>query len=269
MTHEHEWVPRDIDAREQIRVAVGTAIAGRPPRRSVRAELPHTALASDEWRQDGREECFPRRLAHAAEPSGRVWSRSVSGTCQVQRRSPWPPPFPPPPPSGRLSPLFGSFIGTMAESDSSRACMSGLWLTAFPDRSPAAARDTREVSRFSCLSFPDVRGVSDYAGPAASSPVSLCGSVAFPRTDTVGARNEFYEAQYPAHPCPCLRFGCHLAATPARLGGKMESLLPSCGALSSPTICRFIPALLSPVSALSLRSPRRSWKVDFADVVQD
>ena len=27
------------------RVAVGTAIAGRPPRRSVRAELPHTALA--------------------------------------------------------------------------------------------------------------------------------------------------------------------------------------------------------------------------------
>jgi hypothetical protein len=28
-------------------VAVGTAIAGRPPHRSVRAELPHTAPTSD------------------------------------------------------------------------------------------------------------------------------------------------------------------------------------------------------------------------------
>ena len=177
---------------------------------------------------------------------GRVWPRSVSGTRQVQRRSPWPPPFPPPPPPGLLSPLFGSFIGTMAESDSSRACISGLWLAAFPDRSAAEAVDTREVSRFSCISFPDVRGVSDYAGPAASSRIALDGSVAFPRTDTVGTRNEIYEAQYPAHQCPCLCFECVLAAMPARLGVKMESLLPSRGALSSPTICRLIPALLSP-----------------------
>ena len=28
-------------------IAVGTAIAGRPPHRSVRAELPHTALTLD------------------------------------------------------------------------------------------------------------------------------------------------------------------------------------------------------------------------------
>src|ERR1035437_658392 len=32
--------------------AVGTTIADRPPHRSVRAELPHTAPTSDDWRQD-------------------------------------------------------------------------------------------------------------------------------------------------------------------------------------------------------------------------
>ena len=37
-------------------VAVGTAIAGRPPHRSVRAELPHTALTLDGWRQNERRD---------------------------------------------------------------------------------------------------------------------------------------------------------------------------------------------------------------------
>jgi hypothetical protein len=35
-------------------VAVGTALAGGPPRRSVRAELPHTALTSGAWRRSDR-----------------------------------------------------------------------------------------------------------------------------------------------------------------------------------------------------------------------
>ena len=36
------------------RVAVGTIIVDRPPRRSVRALLTHTALTSDAWRQSAR-----------------------------------------------------------------------------------------------------------------------------------------------------------------------------------------------------------------------
>ena len=32
---------------KSMTIAVGTAIAGRPPHRSVRAELPHTALTLD------------------------------------------------------------------------------------------------------------------------------------------------------------------------------------------------------------------------------
>src|SRR6266851_4685037 len=58
--------------------------------------------------------------------------------------------------------LFGCFIGTAAQSDSSLACVSGLWLFAFPDRSAGA--DAKEVSRFSCILFLDVPGVFDYAG---------------------------------------------------------------------------------------------------------
>jgi hypothetical protein len=45
-------LPQSRDSSERsfgiISVAVGTVIAGRPPHRSVRAELPHTAPTLDE-----------------------------------------------------------------------------------------------------------------------------------------------------------------------------------------------------------------------------
>jgi hypothetical protein len=44
----------------------------------------------------------------------------------------------------------------------------------------------------------------------------------------------------------CATRACRLTATCARLEARMESLFLSCRALSSPTICRFIPALLCP-----------------------
>ncbi len=59
--------------------------------------------------------------------------------------------------------LFGGFIGNMASCDSSGAFTSGLWLLAFPDRSPPAG-DAPEVSRFSCILLRGVPGVLDYAG---------------------------------------------------------------------------------------------------------
>src|SRR3954447_1724548 len=40
----------------RVSVAVGTALAGGPPRRSVRAELPHTALTSGVWRRSVRSD---------------------------------------------------------------------------------------------------------------------------------------------------------------------------------------------------------------------
>src|ERR1700685_3482512 len=57
------------------------------------------------------------------------------------------------------SSLFFWFIDTMARSDSSRACVSALWLCAFADRPRSVAgRGAPEVSRFSCLLFLSVRG---------------------------------------------------------------------------------------------------------------
>ena len=52
----------------------------------------------------------------------------------------------------------------------------------------------------------------------------------------------FSKFNSPAHRCPCLRFGRHLAMPPARLRAKMESLLLSCRTLSFPATCRFSPA---------------------------
>ena len=68
------------------------------------------------------------------------------------------------------SSLFGWFIGTTAQSDSSGACMLALWLWAFANRSRSwLDRDAPEVSRFSCMLFLSVRGFLDYAEPAGRS----------------------------------------------------------------------------------------------------
>ena len=66
--------------------------------------------------------------------------------------------------------LFGWFIGTIPESDSSETCLSAVWHNAFSDRSRLwLSREASEVSRFSCMLFLSVRGFSDYAGPACHS----------------------------------------------------------------------------------------------------
>src|ERR1700756_1052043 len=68
------------------------------------------------------------------------------------------------------SSLFVWFIDSMVRSDSSRACVSALWLCTLADRSRSlSGRGTPEVSRFSCMLFLSVHGFSDYAGPTARS----------------------------------------------------------------------------------------------------
>jgi hypothetical protein len=55
--HGIPWRLLGFRARHQLLpVTVGTTIAGRPPQRSVRAELPHTAPTSDEWRRNARQD---------------------------------------------------------------------------------------------------------------------------------------------------------------------------------------------------------------------
>jgi len=113
-----------------------------------------------------------------------------------------------------------SLVCALFSTTSAKAVASGLGFVAFPDRSACA--DTPGVSRFSCMLFFDVLGVSDYAGPGGSSRFERCSLVSPSRRHKrVGTRNEIYEAQYPAHRCLCLRFNYGLTTAPAKLDVRM------------------------------------------------
>src|SRR5260370_6152242 len=138
--------------------------------------------------------------------------------------------------------------------------MSALWLWAFTDRSrPWLGRDAPEISRFSCILFLSVPWFSDYAGPAGHSRSIATGRVAFPVGNKVQRPDfGFSKLNRPAHWYPYLRFSQHLAMLAARLGAKMDSLLPSCRTLSFPTTCRFIPAHVAVGTTIADRPPHRS-----------
>src|SRR5664279_2904037 len=143
------------------------------------------------------------------------------------------------------SSLFGWFIGTTAQSDSSGACMLALWLWAFANRSRSSLDpDAPEVSRFSCMLFLSVRGFLDYAGPADHSRLNAASRFAFLPlgTESAPCSSVFRSAIARPTNSPDLRFAQHLAMLIARLGAKMDSLLLSCTTLSFATTCRFIPA---------------------------
>src|SRR5271166_2818221 len=93
--------------------------------------------------------------------------------------------------------LFGGFIGTAAQSDSSPAYTSGVRLWAFPDRSPRG--NTEEVSRFSCMQFLSVPGVYDYAGPLTGSRYRRRVGGLPPLTTGSASRFRLFAAPYPAH----------------------------------------------------------------------
>src|SRR4051794_21123502 len=100
--------------------------------------------------------------------------------------------------------LFSWFIGTMARSDSSEACMSDFRFCIFSDRPrPRQGGGTPEVSRFSCMLFLSVRGFSDYAGPADHSRLTRPAVLPSPIRQKVGVLiDAFFEAQSPRPPIP-------------------------------------------------------------------
>jgi hypothetical protein len=153
---------------------------------------------------------------HTAQIRGTRVSRSVSGRCWAERCSPWPSPLSPDSAEDHFS-LFIWFIDAMAQSDSSEACASALWLWAFANRPRSVTgRGAPEVSRF-------VHVVSRRALV-----------LRLRRTDCMLAnrRKQSYclppsgksrrpdfplsKLNSPAHRYPCLRFERHLAMPPAR-----------------------------------------------------
>ena len=136
------------------RVAVGMPVAQHPPHRSVRegVQIRHKNIMV--------RFCFgsPQLLNPVAGFHGRLPLINYSLISSL----------PSPTSAGGRPLLFGWFIGTTPESDSSAACMSGVRPMAFPDR-PELSSGATEVSRFSCIRFLSVRGVYDYAGPGGDS----------------------------------------------------------------------------------------------------
>ena len=93
-------------------IAVGTAIAGRPPHRSVRAELPHTAppLGSDV-----RDVAIPTCRSHAFRKVTHSLG-SVSSTSAKLHNMPSDGPFSSTDSATGVPALFVSFSGTMEPS---------------------------------------------------------------------------------------------------------------------------------------------------------
>src|ERR1035437_9061932 len=153
--------------------AVGTTIADRPAHRSVRAELPHTAPTSDEWRQGA-----PWRTP--LDPWALV-PRSVSGACRVLRRSPWPAPFPPHPPPRRL-PLCSAASSVLWRSQppprrTRPACGYSPSRTGLLPQTPRRSTGSRAYCFSACL------GSSTTPGPAMARELSPSAGVAFPLTE--------------------------------------------------------------------------------------
>ena len=119
-------------------------------------------------------------------------------------------------------PLFVWFIGTMTQSDSSVPFAPVLRHSAFSGRSaPLPRADSSEVSRFSCMKFPSVPGVFDYAGLTSHSRLRTpwyC----LPLHPTGSApRFCVFAALYPAHQCLCLCFVPRLTTSHAKLEVRM------------------------------------------------
>ena len=247
------------------RVAVGTSIAARPPHRSVRAALPHTALALDAWRQTNARRstrsCLSLRAAwrtrlNPRHTVSRLGVRPALGCAafslanglpSTASASGWP--------RGlarvvRLLPRYYPVVRLLAGVRVGRAAF------AFTHRSAVAADRRRrglpvlvqKVSRRAWGLRPRraCRGLA-----MASPPVWPSAS-----EHSVGAPDELFHGSIPSPPVPLSTLHPRCRHRRRMTRGQDGSLLLSCGALSSPTSCRFIPALSLVPFAQRTRSPQ-------------
>jgi hypothetical protein len=144
-------------------IAVGTAIAGRPPHRSVREELPHTAPPLSD---DGRDEASLHAV-HA--PSLTAWSGAVSGPIAKRTQLLFGDPLPSIDSAAGVPVLFANFVGTTRSSDFPETCISAVPPEAFSDRSTIALLqaivEISGISRFSRLKFLRMLRFFDSAEP--------------------------------------------------------------------------------------------------------
>ena len=166
-------------------------------------------------------------LVHRPIPGGTRFPRTVSGECGMKTMFSLARALLSPGSAEDRSSLFVWFIDTMVRSDSSRACVSACGFAPsqtglVPFRAEALRRSPG--SRACCFSAcAGSKTTQDRLSARVyrEQPCCLPPSGESRRPDFA-----FFEAQYPAHRYPCLRFKRHLAMSPARLRAKMESLSP-------------------------------------------
>lgn len=122
---------------------------------------------------------------------------------------------------------------------------------------PQAARPAinpggeRGTSRFSRTKTPCMPWFFDRAGAHQQLARNVASSVAFRSFDNVGTPIPLISRlNSPAYTYPCERFAHALADADASLGVNRGSLALRCRAFSSPSPCRFIPALRNSTAGL-------------------
>src|SRR5262249_26516245 len=167
-----------------ISVAVGTALASGPPHRSVREELPHTALTSGVC--DGQPLFAACRTHHNlcdSLPRLCVRHECACGAFPLVDLLPSADSAA----NASAPALFARFVGTMRPSDSPQTCMSTLRPLAFFDRPTLdGSVGVCRASRFSRMELPYMPRVSDSAVSKDCSRLSLPFMLPSPYQDKVG-----------------------------------------------------------------------------------
>ena len=113
-------------------VAVGMALAGHPPHRSVREQLPHTALTSGVT-------INLQGFSYARQADVTLFAALCPQRVKLACRFPLVGPLPSTDSAADDPALFARFVGTMGPSDSLKTCMSGYG-TCLPRPSPTDNR---------------------------------------------------------------------------------------------------------------------------------
>ena len=215
-------------------------VAQHPPHRSVRERLTHTAPASDV----GGIACPTTASApHAVQRLGHGLPASMCGPCHARRRSPRPRPFPPDPP--RLVPRPCSDPSPVLRPSPTprRRTRGACGMRLPPPGLPLGGRASPRSPGSRAESFLTCTGSSTAPGPAAARAGAAI-DMAFPSSQQGRPpKHVISRLNSPARQCLCQRFCPRCRHRRRMTRGQRGSLLLRCGAPSSSTLRRFIPAL--------------------------
>jgi len=171
------------------------------------------------------EEC--RLLAHRA-ILGTLTSPRCVGLCQIERCSPWPAPFSPQtPPKIALLCSSGSSIVWRGPTPPERACPPCGFAPSRTGLVPLRAEALQRSPGSRACCFSACAGSTTTQDRLLARDYRVTAVLPSSNQERVGVLVlRFSKFNSPAHRYRCLRFGRHLAMSPARLRAKMESLSP-------------------------------------------